>query len=213
MSLLLSFMALTYTTQELPAAEYQYSHEESRIIFTLKHLGLVTVEGHFSDFSGNFEFDWQNIEDSQVSLVIQAPSLESGNSLRDNDLRSKNFFWSDKYPEITFTSTAFGIPQNKHFKIYGSLTIRNKTVPVIFETELVSPVEEISEGKTIHFRAETYIHRKDFDLGTGYWLNPIAAVTGETLKISLDVIGIPSLSPHSEGGAQAFSTLGQGAAE
>ncbi len=170
---------------------YDYGHAESQITFTLKHLGLVTVEGKFSDFSGSFEFDRENIEDSGVNLLIQSGSLESGNKLRDNDLRSKNYFWTDKYPEINFLSSAFGSVQNNKFKIYGYLTIKNKTVPVTFDTELVTPHEEISKGKKIHFRAETYIHRKDFDLGTGNWLNPIAAITGETLKISLDVVGTP----------------------
>ncbi len=192
------FIFSTCLASRLPAAEYHYSHEQSRITFTLRHLGLVTVEGHFSDFSGGFEFDLQNIEDSQVNLVIQTTSLESGNGVRDNDLRSKTFFWAEEFPEITFTSTAFGSIQDGQFKIYGDLTIRGKTVPVIFETELLTPTAEITEGQTLHFRTETYIHRKDFDLGTGSWFNPIAMITGETLKISLDVTGFPF---ESESGA------------
>lgn len=173
----------------LTADEYAYDHEKSRVNFTLTHLNLMTVEGTFREFSGNFEFDVEAIEDSSVTLVIQAASLDSANAIRDAQLRSRGHFWTDAYPEITFASTAFGSLHDNRFSIYGDLTIKNKTRNIVFETELLTPLSDIAPGKPIRFRTETHINRRDFNLGTGRWYDPIAYVTSDSVKISLEVEG------------------------
>lgn len=190
----LALMALSFSSPAM-AAEYGYDHERSKVTFTLRHLNLITVQGEFKDFSGSFEFDAETIEDSSVTLVIQTRSLDSANLLRDVQLRGKDYFWVEKHPEITFASTAFGTLRENRFDIYGDLTIRGKTVPVVFETEILTPIKEITPGKPVRFKTETYIHRKDFDLGTGRWYDPVAYMTGETLKINLEVEGyqLPAL--------------------
>lgn len=171
------------------AAEYGYDHDGSRVSFTLKHLNIITVEGQFKDFAGNFEFDAGSIEDSSVTLIIQTKSLDSANPIRDAQLKSRDYFWVSKYPEITFVSTAFGNIRGNSFEVYGDLTIRGKTVTAVFETRILTPLHEIVPGRPVRFSAETYIHRKDFGLGTGRWYDPITYITGETLKINLEVEG------------------------
>lgn len=188
-SVLLWCLSAPVSFPEALCAEYAYDHDGSRVTFTLKHLNIITVEGRFKDFSGSFEFDAESIEDSWVSLVIQTASLDSANPIRDAQLRSKDYFWGSKYPEITFASTAFGNIRGNRFEVYGDLTIRGKTVAAVFETQILTSLHEITQGKPVRFRAETYIHRKDFNLGTGRWYDPIAYITGETLKISLEVEG------------------------
>lgn len=204
-SFLLCFLLCTAAR----ASEYTYSDDGSRVGFTLKHLNIITVEGVFKDFAGHFEFDAESIEDSSVELVIRTESLDSANSIRDSQLKSRDYFWISKYPEITFTSTAFGNIRGNRFEVYGDLTIRGKTVTAVFETRILTPLHEIVSGKPIRFSAETYIHRKDFGLGTGRWYDPITYITGETLKIDLEVEGfqLPSvMAEASTSGTLSFSS-------
>ena len=174
------------------AAEYIYDQEKSRVGFTLRHLGLVTVEGHFKTFSGSFRFDRRNIEASRVNIAIRAATVDSGIPFRDRHLRSENFFAAEKYPEIRFESKKAGAMHNNRFNVEGDLTIHGITQPVIFETVLLTESWKMNGTQIIAFRAHTFIKRKDFRLGTGKWIDPILFVTDETLKISLEIEGVPS---------------------
>ncbi len=173
------------------AAEYTYDQKESHLTFTLRHFNIVTVFGHFRKFTGKFRFDPANIEASDVQLTIDSASLESGNKIRDNDLRSEDFFWTEKHPAITFVCKMVR-DRGETFDIYGDLTIRGIKRPVIFVTRLLTPKDQVAPDKPIKFHTETYIRRKDYKLGTSKFFNPIMMVTNETLKISLDVEGSPA---------------------
>ncbi len=169
------------------AAEYIYDQEKSRVGFTIRHLGLITVEGHFKTFSGSFSFDPENPEASSVNILIQPASVDSGNALRDKNLRSENFFAAEKYPEIQFESKKSTAITSAHFMIEGDLIIHGITRSVVFETHLLTK----PGAEPVFFRSQTFIKRKDFHLGTGNWLDPILFITDENLKISLEVEGIP----------------------
>lgn len=190
-SLLAAFVALFPAGRPAFSAGYTYGSGQSGVFFTLKHLGVVTVAGRFREFSGTFRFDPARIEESEVRLSIRAASLDTGNPVRDAHLRSPEFFWTEKYPEITFVSREFGDVRGNRFSVKGDLTIRGITMPVVFDTEMKSGEKEAAEGKPVRFYTQTFIRRKDFRLGTGNWLDPIAYITDETLKISLEVTGVP----------------------
>lgn len=173
------------------AEEYTYDHEKSRVSFTLRHLGIATVEGRFKTFSGSFSFDPKNLGASSVNILIQPASVDSGSPTRNEDLRSENFFAAEKYPEIRFESKKSTPTAPGHYKIEGDLTIRGITRSVVFKTELLTNPEELGDNAPVSFRSQTLIKRKDFNLGTGNWLDPLLFITDETLKINLEVIGIP----------------------
>ena len=183
--------ALTSAAFSAQAAGYTYDQARSKVLFTLKNFGITTVDGHFNQFSGTFEFDPANIQSSNVKLRIQTASLATSNGLQDRQLKSKGFFWPEKFPDIIFISREFKNIEGERFNIYGDLTIRGKTMPVIFKTKLLTPVEKISSDRPLRFYTETYIQRKDYNLGTGNIFDPLMTVTHETLKISLEVEGQP----------------------
>ena len=174
------------------AAQYSYNDDASQVMFDLKHLGIVTASGEFESFEGSFHFDPKSIEDSSVRLKISTQSVASGLDKRDETLRSRDFFWSKKFPYITFESVAIKNVQGAEFMIYGNLTIRDVTRPVIFETRLLSEPESLNEGDPVSFYTQTFIKRKDFNLGTGSWTDPVLWITDEQLKISLNVEGVPA---------------------
>ncbi len=177
-------------------AEHRFDSDKSKVLFTLKHLGLITVSGHFERFEGRFLFDQEEIGNSFVTLRIKTASLVSDNAKRDAHLKSKKFFWSDKFPEIIFVSRAVHRVNGDTFDIYGELTIRGITRAVTFHTEFLRATGAQARNGHLFFKTYTFIHRKDFNLGTGNVWDPIMLITGETLEIRLEVEGIP-LSPDS----------------
>ncbi len=192
--LFLAFMAVQPALS--PAMRYTMDEEESRVTFNLRHLGILTVTGNFSDFSGTFHFDPAHIENSSVQLIIYSGSVKTGNQLRNRHLKSSEFFWADRYPEIRFQSERIENIEGNRFEIHGHLTIRNITKPVVFETEWREAPAGSAEAGHIHFETHTFISRNDFELGTSKgWLTPIMMITNETLEIRLDVTGVPETAP------------------
>jgi polyisoprenoid-binding protein YceI len=188
-----SLLAILLTAAvPLPAAEYKYTQEKSQLHFTVRHINIVTVRGQFKKFTGVFRFDPQKVDLSYVELRIESSSLETGNPSKNKEFRSENFFWVDKFPEITFTSKEFKDVKGNRFNIYGDLTIRGITKPVVFQTEMLTPINQAASAKPIHFHTFTFIRRKDFGLGTGKGFDPVVFMTHETLKISLLVEGVPA---------------------
>ena len=186
--LLLAVLCVSFPAR---ANEYLYDQVTSKVFFTLKHMGIVTLKGDFQDFSGWFHFDPAQVENSKVQIVIDTTSVHSGIPSIDDRLRSRHFFWSDKYPQITFTSKQFKEVQPNQFNIDGDLTIRGITKPVTFETELRGESLDPAGKKRLVFNSFTKIKRKDFELGSGGFTGALDKVGHEELKINLEVQGVP----------------------
>lgn len=95
--------------------------------FAVKHMGLSTVHGRFTDVSGTIVLDEKAPENSSVTAVIKAASVNTDNAMRDKDLKSDNFFNADKYPEIRFQSTSVRSLGGDKYIAAGKLTIRDVT--------------------------------------------------------------------------------------
>ncbi|KPC67439.1 hypothetical protein ADL27_58795, partial [Streptomyces sp. NRRL F-6602] len=80
-----------------------------------QHLGISSVRGRFTRFSGRIDIS-EDVARSQVSATIEAASIDTGNEMRDGHLRSADFLDVESYPELTYRSTAVVPAQDKpHF--------------------------------------------------------------------------------------------------
>ena len=85
---------------------WKFDPMHTQVEFSAKHLGMMTVRGHFAEVSAVADIDPDHPEASTVEVTIQTDSIRTHNETRDNDLRSSNFLEVDKFPTITFTSTS-----------------------------------------------------------------------------------------------------------
>jgi polyisoprenoid-binding protein YceI len=73
----------------------------TQVEFAAKHLGMMTVRGHFTEISITGNIDPDHPEATNVEVTIQTASIRTHNEQRDNDLRSSNFLDIANYPTIT----------------------------------------------------------------------------------------------------------------
>jgi len=143
------------------AARTQYKPWEqgSSLKFTIKNIGFG-VDGSFSGFEGNINFDPQNLNNSKFDVTIDAATVNTGNSLRDEHLRGDNYFDVKGNPRIRMVSTRI-LNSNRAgtFFFNGELTIRGKSQAISFPFT-ASPV---SDGYV--FSGSFKIKRKDFGVG------------------------------------------------
>jgi polyisoprenoid-binding protein YceI len=112
-------------TSEVPAATRTFTIDKahSEATFQVRHL-VTKVRGHFSDFAGTIQYNHEAPEQSSVSFTIQAASIDTRTADRDTHLRSEDFFFVDRHPEITFVSSTITRKASNQYDVRGTLTIR-----------------------------------------------------------------------------------------
>src|SRR5439155_9605153 len=127
--------------------------------FVARHLMVTKVRGHFDRLSGEITVG-DRLEDSHVEVTLDAASIISGSQQRDDHLRSPDFLDVEKYPTITFRSTAVEQTGPTTLKVTRDLTIRDQTHPVVLDVEYEG-VERAPWGATVAgFSARAEINRE-----------------------------------------------------
>ena len=154
--------------------------------FAVRHLLVSTVRGHFERVSGTIQYDGKDVRTLAVQVTIDAASVNTRVAMRDDDLRSANFFEADKYPTITFVSRKAELVDDGGFKLTGDLTIRGVTREVVLDGE--GPMVPVRQGPMLRTgaTATTKINRRDFGLVYGRMVEG-AAVVGDEITITIDV--------------------------
>jgi len=103
----------------------------SEVSFRIRHL-LTKVRGTFGDFHGTITADPDAWQDASIDVEIRSASISTENAKRDAHLRSSDFFAADSFPTISFRSTRIE-RRGGDAKIYGMLTMRGITRPVVLD--------------------------------------------------------------------------------
>lgn len=136
---------------------------KSSISFTIRNAG-ISVDGAFEKFTSDVFIDTKNFNKSRFNGVIDVKSINTGIAMRDKDLKKKEYFFADQYPEITFNSTSFTYISPTNVQVTGNLTIRAVTKKISFVMNSTQ-----SAGKTI-YTAEVKLNRRDFKVGGSSWI-------------------------------------------
>jgi polyisoprenoid-binding protein YceI len=154
--------------------------------FSVKHLMISTVRGHFGAVSGTIVLDEQNPLASTVTAEIDVTSIDTRTEQRDAHLRSPDFFDVEKYPTIRFQSTRVE-RDGDHFDVVGNLTIRDVTREVVLHTSDEGRGGDPWGGQRAAFSATTKVDRREFGLTWNQALEAGGVVVGNEIKISLEV--------------------------
>jgi polyisoprenoid-binding protein YceI len=167
------------------AAEYEIDSQHANAEFKVKHFGLSTVKGQFSNgVTGTVNIDDKDISKSSVQVAIDVNTIDTGVEPRNNHLKSADFFDVAKFPKLTFKSTKVE-KSGDNLKVTGDLTIHGVTKPVVLDVEELTP-DTATFGD--HFArsatASTKINRHDFGLDWNKKVGENFAV-GDDVKIDL----------------------------
>jgi len=136
----------------------------TQVEFSAKHLGMMTVRGHFAEVNATGELYPDDPEKSKVDVTINTASIRTHNDKRDNDLRSSNFLEVQKFPTIHFKSTKIEEKTPDKGTMTGDLTIKGITHPVTLNVVKYGEFNDPMMGHRIGYAAEAKINRKDFGM-------------------------------------------------
>jgi polyisoprenoid-binding protein YceI len=167
------------------------SHSEAE--FAVKHLMISTVKGHIPAMEGTLTLDESNLAASAVAVEFDVASIDTRTTMRDDHLRSADFFDAEKFPTMTFRSsevTAATLDDGARFTMTGDLTIRDVTRPVTLDVTVGGRGRDPWGNDRVAFSASTKIDRREFGLNYNAALETGGVVVGHEVKISIEIEAI-----------------------
>jgi polyisoprenoid-binding protein YceI len=164
---------------------WKFDPFHTQVEFSAKHLGMMTVRGHFNEVTAGGEIHPDHPQKSHVEATINTSSIRTHNEQRDRDLRSSTFLEIDKYPTMSFKSTRIEHTGGDRYKVIGDLTIKGTTHPVTLDVVKYGEFNDPNMGHRIGYAAQTTINRKDFGMNFDAMLDGKFVVSHE-IQINIE---------------------------
>jgi polyisoprenoid-binding protein YceI len=179
-------MTQTEAQTKLPTGKWVIDPVHSSVAFSIRHMIAARAKGRFNKFKGSFNIK-DPIEESTIEVEIDAASVDTSNEQRDNHLRSPDFLDVEKYPKIIYKSDKFTLKSPTSGVAHGQLTIRDKTLPVDLNVELIDVATGLGGKTYAGFTATTEINRHDWEVKWNTPLETGGLMLGDKVKIEIDV--------------------------
>lgn len=166
---------------------WQLDSTHSSVGFSVRHMMISTVRGHFEAFSGTFDINEADPTQSNIEVDIQVGSINTREPQRDGHLQSADFFDAEQYPLITFKSTRIEKVNDSNYNVYGDLTIKDVSREVKLDVEYAGQAKSPWGTTSAGFTANTKIDRKDWGLSYNQALETGGVLVGDTITIHLEV--------------------------
>jgi len=153
--------------------------------FVARHLVVAKVRGRFGAVTGAITIAEDALA-SSVTAQIDMASVDTGDTARDEHLRSADFFDVENHPSMTFTSTSVS-GQGADYVVTGDLTIKGVTRPVTLDLEFDGVSGDPWGGTRAGFTATAEIDRRDWGLEWNVALDTGGVLVGEKVKLQLDI--------------------------
>jgi len=176
------------------AGEWNVDPVHSSVGFSVRHLMISNVKGGFGKFSGTAKYDPAVPGGLVIEGTVEAASIDTGNGMRDKDLRSESFLDVAKYPLITFKSTALKKEADGRTTLTGDLGLHGVTNSVTFELRgLAAPVAFM--GTRVGMSLIGQIPRDKFGLTYNKALETGGVVVGNEVTLSADIEIVERVAP------------------
>jgi len=164
----------------------------SEIGFTVKHLMISNVRGNFTNFEATI--DGEDFINSPIKVKIDAASISTHNTDRDNHLKSADFFDVENHPSISFEGNSCSKSDSENYKLKGMLTIKGISKEVVLDVEYGGTNKDPWGNEKSAFAITGKINRKDWGLNWNAALETGGVLVGEDIKINAEVQFVKQVS-------------------
>jgi polyisoprenoid-binding protein YceI len=171
-----------------PAGKYELDIAHTSVEFVARHI-LTKVRGRFTDFSGWIEVR-ENPEESSAEVQIKTGSIQTNTEQRDQHLKSDDFLNVEKWPVMTFRSTAVRHTGGPNFELDGELTIRDVTRPITLEGEYLGTDTNPSGKTVLAATAKTVLEREDWNVSWNMVLETGGFLVSRKVDLEIEVEAI-----------------------
>ncbi|MEH0582225.1 MULTISPECIES: YceI family protein [Streptomyces] len=173
-------------TELPPPGPWTIDPAHSAVGAVAQHLGISSVRGRFTDFSGRIEIG-QDVEKSRVEAIVNSASIDTGNGMRDGHLRSADFLNVEDFPQIIYRSVGLSAVGQDRWSVHGELTLRGISRQVDLDLAYLGTGPDPWGGTRASFKATAELKRDDFAMSYNQVVTAGIAAIGTTLRVELDI--------------------------
>ena len=150
----------------LPSGDWTLDPAHARVTWQVRHLGLSWYTARFDRAQASLSFDPAAPEDAQLTAIIDATSISTGDANFDEILRGGGWFDTASHPQIVFRSERIEVTGEATGRIFGTLTLKGVEAPAVLETEFYGGTFNPLEGaQALGFGADLTVDRTQFGVG------------------------------------------------
>lgn len=159
----------------------------SEILFKVRHLMITNVKGEFKVFSASIHSEGSDFSKASVKAVIDASSIFTNNTDRDNHLKSADFFDADTFKEITFEGTSFNKLDDENYELNGNLTMKGISKEITLDVEFGGFVTDPYGQEKAGFSVTGKFNRKDWGLNWNAALESGGVMVSDEVKFTAEL--------------------------
>ena len=136
----------------------------SRLGFTINHMGITDVHGEFSKFDVSINQPNADFSGATIEMNAESKSINTGISMRDDHLKTDEYFNVDKFPKITFKSTGIRKLKDNEYEVVGDFTMRGVTKKVTLSA-IHTGTAKTKRGEAAGLKVTGIVKRSDYGVG------------------------------------------------
>jgi polyisoprenoid-binding protein YceI len=179
----------TRTTSVIPTGTWAVDAAHSSVQFAVKHMGIASVRGKFTEFEGTLEVG-EDLASSSAHGSVTVASITTDEEQRDAHLRSADFFDVDEYPLITFESTRIEPIDEDSSHVVGNLTMHGVTREVKLKAVVEGTDVDPWGNERVGLEVVGVLKRSDFDMKFNQALGSGNVLVGDKVNVSLDISAV-----------------------
>lgn len=172
----------------LETGNWAIDRVHSHVGFAVKHMVVSTFRGRFEDYDGALTVGedgaprlegWVNVD----SIAVPDDNLKA-------HLSSPDFFDSERYPQIRFSSSAVRVGDGGQLEVEGELEIKGTRRPVSARGSISGPHVDIAGNDKLGVELEATVDRREFGLEWNAELpqGGVAVENDVRLDVSLELV-------------------------
>lgn len=165
---------------------YAVDPAHTQLAFVTRHAMITKVRGTFTA-TGEATLDGANPAASGITVTADVASVNTGNSGRDDHLRSADFFDAEQFPAMTFTSTGVEVVADDEIEVTGDLTIKDLTKQITIPLEYTGTVIDPFGNTRSGFEGSLPVKRSDFGLTWNAAIEAGGVLVSDKVTLEFDV--------------------------
>ena len=165
--------------QVIPSGTWTLDPVHSRAAFSVRHSGIATFRGHFTDVTAT-------LEDGVLSGAVDVASVEVPVAQLKGHLQSPDFFDVEAHPQITFRASDLTV-DGERLTVRGELTMKGVTRDLEATGTITGPATYLDGSERIAIALETVVNRHDFGVS---WNAPLPSggnAVGDDVTLTVDL--------------------------
>jgi polyisoprenoid-binding protein YceI len=165
--------------QVIPTDTYTIDPVHSRAAFSVKHSGVATFRGHFTEIDAK-------LAGGVLTGSVDVGSVEVPVAQLKGHLQSPDFFDAEQHPQITFSASDLTV-DGERLTVRGELAIKGVTRELEATGTIAGPAIGIDGQERVGISLETVINRQDFGVSWNAALPGGGNVLADDVTLSVDL--------------------------